>query len=385
MGKPTLVSITPSVLTWAVQESGYEPGVVASKVGVPPGTLAEWLRGKGQPNLTQFRKLADTLKRTPATLLLPEPPRRPAVHVEFRRPPGAERTELSPSERRYLREARRLQELVRWLQAELGEQPLPLPHFGTGVEPETVASRLRAFFPPPDVDSGVRTPGQAFRWWRAALERRGVLVFGFPFGQEGIHGFSLWDETAPVVAFNTWWRHEVRSFTLFHEFGHLLTRTASACLEAGRRFARPSDLIERWCEQFSAALLLPRDEVRKFLTEELGRPGTLRVEDLDVPNRLASRFKVSLRAATLRLIEMKLATWDLYALIPPVSENKPRGGGGRGRERGEIREGQYGDRAVGLMVRALNRDVLGRTDVLDVLNISDADLSRLERRSVRTA
>jgi Zn-dependent peptidase ImmA (M78 family) len=156
-------------------------------------------------------------------------------------------------------------------------------------------------------------------------------------------------------------------------------------LDNYRRFARPSDLIERWCEQFSAALLLPRDEVRKFLTEELGRPGTLRVEDLDVPTRLASRLKVSLRAATLRLIEMKLATWDLYAAIPPVSENKPRGGGGRGRERGEIREGQYGDRAVGLTVRALNRDVLGRTDVLDVLNISDADLSRLERRAVRTA
>lgn len=122
VGKPTLVSITPSVLTWAMRESGYEPDFVAGKVGVPPATLTKWLHGRDQPNLTQFRKLADTLKRTPATLLLPQPPRRPPVHVEFRRPPAAERTELTPNKRRYLREARRLRELVRWLQAEPGEE-----------------------------------------------------------------------------------------------------------------------------------------------------------------------------------------------------------------------------------------------------------------------
>jgi Zn-dependent peptidase ImmA (M78 family)/transcriptional regulator with XRE-family HTH domain len=385
VAKPTLIPVTPSVLTWAVKESGYGPATVAAKVGVPPATFAAWLRGDEQPRLSQFRKLANALKRTPATLLLSRPPQTPATAVAFRGAPGAERSDLLPTERRYLREARRLQNLARWLQTELGEEVRALPHFRIAAEPETVAEQLRLFFPAPNGTTSVRTPAQAFRWWRGALERRGVLVFGFPLGRHGIHGFSLPHETAPVVAFNTWWRNEVRSFTLFHEFGHLLTRTASACLEAGPRFARPSDSIERWCEQFSAALLLPREAVQKFLTEDLGRPATLRVEELDVPTRIASRFKVSLRAATLRLIEMKLAAWDLYAQIPPVSENKPPGGGGRGRERGEIREGQYGDRTVGLIVRALNRDVLGRTDVLDVLNISDGDLSKLERKSARTA
>ena len=131
VGKATLVPVTPSVLTWAVKESGYEPDTVAAKVGVPPQTFAAWLRGDEHPKLSQFRKLANTLKRTPATLLLPEPPRRPAAAVEFRRAPGAERTDLLPTERRYLREARRLQDLVRWLQSELGEEVSPLPHFHT--------------------------------------------------------------------------------------------------------------------------------------------------------------------------------------------------------------------------------------------------------------
>jgi hypothetical protein len=127
--------------------------------------------------------------------------------------------------------------------------------------------------------------------------------------------------------------------------------------------------------------LLPRDKVEVFITQELRRPLKLRVTDLDVPSALANRFKVSLRAATIRLIEMQLAAWDLYNQIPPVADNKPGGGGGRGLERSQIREGQYGDRAVRLLINALRGDVLGRADVLDTLDISDTDLVKLEDRS----
>lgn len=383
MGKPTLVPITPSVLVWAVRESGYSPNKVAEKVGVPLETFEAWIQNRAQPKLTEFRKLANVLKRTPATFLLPEPPQRPSPAVEFRRPPGAGRTALNPTERRYLREAGRLQDLSAWLQGELGETIRALPHFRTEVDPETTATKVTSALFPPRSKSALKTSSEAFRWWSSALERLGVLVFSFPMGRDAVRGFSLWHDRAPVIAVNTWWSIEARTYTLFHEFGHLLTRTASACLEAVKRFARPSDEIERWSERFSAAILLPRDEVHAFLNKELRRPSSLRVEDLSVPSAVANYFKVSLRAATLRLIEMNLATWDLYGQIPPVSDNKPRGGGGRGRDRGEIREDQYGDRTVGLFINALKRDVLGRADVLDALDIADANLSKLEGRSAR--
>ncbi len=383
MRKPTLVPITPSVLTWAVRESGYSPPTVAQKVGVSLGTFEAWAEGNVQPKLTEFRKLAAFLKRTPATFLLPEPPQRPTPAVEFRRPAGVDRTTLNPTERRYLREAGRLQDLLFWVQGELSETAQTLPHLRTDMDPEDAATKTRTALLQSLSTSELKTSSQTFRWWCGVLERVGVLVFSFPLGRDAVRGFSIWHDRAPVIAVNTAWRTEARTYTLFHEFGHLLTRTASACLEAARRFARPSDAVERWSEQFSAAVLLPRNEVQAFITKDLRRPLSLRVEDLDVPSRIASRFKVSLRAATIRLIEMKLATWDLYAQIPPVADNKPRGGGGRGRERGEIREGQYGDRAVRLIVNALKRDVLGHADVLDALDITDADLSKLESRAAR--
>lgn len=383
MGKPTFVPITPSVLTWAIHESGYSPQTVAQKVGVSLDTFEAWRQGQAQPKLTEFRKLATLLKRTPATFLLPEPPQRPTPPIEFRRAPGADRATLNPIERRYLREAGRLQDLLFWVQGELGETVRTLPHFRTDMEPEAAATQAMRALLSPVSKPALNTSAEAFRWWCRALERLGVLVFSFPLGRDAVRGFSVWHDRAPVIAVNTAWRIEARIYTLFHEFGHLLTRTASACLEGVRRFARPSDDVERWCEQFSAATLLPRDEVHAFLTTELRRSLTLRVEDLDIPFAIANRFKVSLRAATLRLIEMNLAGWDLYTQIRPVSDEKPRGGGGRGRERGEIRESQYGDRTVRLLVNAFERDVMGRTDVLDTLDISDADLSKLKARSAR--
>ena len=385
MLKGTAVPITPSVLEWALKESGYSPEAVAQKIKVTAQTLHAWLRGDAEPRLTEFRKLATLLKRPPVTFLLPRPPQQRSLDsVEFRRAPGSERSALNPVERRYLRDALRLQDLLLWLQGELGERVAPLPHYSTSTHAKAVAADVSESLLMARPQSGFKTSSHAFNWYRQALEAAGVLVFTFPLGRDGVRGFSIWNERCPVVAVNTWWRVEARTYTLFHEFAHLLTRTSSACLEVGRRFARPSDTVERWCEEFAAAIVLPRDAVEKFLVRELGR-SDLRVDDLGVPMKLANRFKVSLRAATLRLIEMELATWELYTKIPPVSENKPSGGGGNGRDRGEIREDQYGDRTVRLMVNALNRDVLGRTDVLDALDISDVDLSKLERRAARSA
>src|SRR5262245_28584280 len=128
MGKTTLVPVTASVLDWAVKESGYEPHHIAAKVGVPPEKLKAWRTGDTQPALTEFRKLANVLKRTPATFLLPAPPTKPAPSVEFRRPPGVDRKSLNATERLYLREGRRLQELLTWVREELHEVTTPLPH-----------------------------------------------------------------------------------------------------------------------------------------------------------------------------------------------------------------------------------------------------------------
>ncbi len=378
MGKAIEVPVKPSVLQWALRESGYPPSALAKRLHVPLSTVDAWERGEGhKPTLTQFRRLAQVLKRTPATLLLPRPPASSARDVKLRHAPGVDRDSLNHEERRFIREAGRVQDTVAWIMKELDEGPPDIPELAVGSDIERTASSVRTRLlshltrPVAEWDSSA----EAFREWRAALERLGILVFILQLGKGSCRGFSLWNDRAPLIAVNSAPNYEARIFTLFHEYAHLLTRTSSACLEGGRgkKFSAPTDPAERWCERLAAAILLPWNEVRAFV------PQGGNVRDLSIPKIIASRFKVSLRAATLRLIERGAADWSLYSEIPAYADDKRPGGGGKGRTRGEAKENQWGDRTVNLFVTALDRDVVNRADVLDYLDVTNADLDRLQR------
>ena len=147
-----------------------------------------------------------------------------------------------------------------------------------------------------------------------------------------------------MIAINTAWREEARIYSLFHELGHLATRTNSACAEwRGGTNSRTSDPAERWCEEFAAALLMPGDAVRRALPPSARSGG---IQELRVAAGLATRFRVSLRAATIRLIELKLADWSLYRPDPPCGGLWPPGGGGSGRNRLEIKLDEFGGRGT---------------------------------------
>jgi Zn-dependent peptidase ImmA (M78 family) len=215
----------------------------------------------------------------------------------------------------------------------------------------------------------------AFDEWRSALERAGHLVFLFSLGKDSCRGFSLWDDFAPVVAVNTAWNEPARIFTLFHEMGHLITRTSSACVESVRTSSK-TDPVERWCERFAAHVLMPTRDLEAAL-QRYGWSANAHITDLSVASRVASRYKVSLRAAVIRLIELRAATWSLYDAIPPISDDKRNGGGGGGRNRTQIREDQFGERATSILVNAVERELLDRSQAVEFLDIPDVTFDAL--------
>src|SRR5439155_11394075 len=173
-------------------------------------------------------------------------------------------------------------------------------------------------------------------------------------------GFSLWDGDAPLIAVNSAWNPAARTYTLFHELGHLLTRTSSLCVDQTARLSKPTDPAERWCEGFASAALLPWHSVAALLRRQYNWTPGETVDSLDVPKAIAKAFRVSLRAATIRLIVHSVAAWSLYSSIHPyVADRRRSGGGGDVKDLGDIRRGQYGDNTVDLYVRALKRDVRG--------------------------
>ena len=371
------VPVTPSVMRWAIEESGYAPEQVADAAGVNFSELERWLCGQGKPTLTSVRKLATKLHRPLATFLLPEPPERDRLQVEFRHAGDSPR-KLNPAERRSLRRARRLQEVLSWLAKELSIEPKRATAATTNDDAEVVAAKIRELIGvPTSRQKGWDTLSEAFDEWRKALERTGYLVFLTSAGKESVNGFSLWDAEAPVVAVNTARNEASRVFTLFHELGHLVTRTSSACLEAVRTKSR-TDPVERWCERFAAELLMPAKDVRDSLRSYGLRPGQS-ITSLKQAEQVARTYKVSLRAAVIRLIEIGSSDWSLYDQIPPLSDGKRPGGGGGGRDRAQIKEDQVGDRTTSMLMAAVDRDLLSRSQVVSLLDIPDAKFETLSQ------
>jgi Zn-dependent peptidase ImmA (M78 family) len=380
------VPITPEVLRWAIKESGRDAADLANAVEVSWQTLQDWCAGSDQPDVTYFRKLAGALKRPTATFLLPAPPRSDTPAVKFRHPPGSNDRALNPSERLRLREAARLQRALRWIAQGLGEDTVGVPRASASAPAGPAARSVREFL---GVSLGEQTawkgPSAAFRAWRRALEARGVVVLAVPMGPTSTRGFSMWDDYVPLVAVNTHWDPSARIFTLLHEFGHLISRTSSVCEElVESRRKGTGDPIERWCEQLAADVLLPSDDVERFLRQKLEWNGKEELDDLGAASKVARRYRVSLRAAVLCMITIGAAKRSLYGAIPAASEEKRGGGGGSGRIRSEIRIDEYGRRTARLFVHGLRRDVLTPDDAFSYLNMSDRDWAEYERSARST-
>ena len=374
--------VTPSVIRWAIDESGYSLEELSTQLKIPSATLRDWARGDERPNWTQLQKLAAILKRQVAAFFLPERPEDAGAAISFRAPPKAKRKRPNPSELRYVREARRLQTVLSWLETDLATELTSLPNASTESKPERVAGQVRDLLTVSiETQSAWPSASAAFDSWRKRLESLGVYVFLFSLGKGSCKGFSLSDKYAPVIAVNTYWNEAARVFTLFHELGHLITKTNSVCVLGGHQLDMThGDETERWCERFAANVLIPTEELRVFLKRRFQWQEGLFIQSLDRAKSVANFFKVSLAASTLRLIDIGAAKWDLYSQIPISSDDKRRGGGGGGRVRLVIREDTFGMKTANTFLSAIRKDLLTPYDAMNYLRVSDKDLGAWEER-----
>lgn len=370
MPRATYIPITGSVLRWAIDESGLSNSEFAEKVRTEPDNVQAWISGQAQPTKTQFNKIVSTLKRPSAAFFLPEPPQHLNLPPPLRRSVGARSRPLDAQELREIRWARRLQQLVAHLRANDTIDVPPLPQFAPS-DPSVRAARvLRDRLDVPlDRQTQWPNPGAAFSGWREAAEATGVIVLQLQLGADAIRGFALWNDAAPLVAVNTTFIPQARAFTLFHEVGHLLLRQDAASDEHVGRNARLATgyAVERWCERMAAAVLLPASDVRAEAPTDMSEDEAYRYA-----RKVAGRFKVSVRAAAIRLIELELAPSELYGYVVSQSgqlDRPRRGGGGGGRSAAQTRMAQVGRAAARRIVQAVDANRLSERDARDVLRL----------------
>jgi Zn-dependent peptidase ImmA (M78 family)/transcriptional regulator with XRE-family HTH domain len=367
-----LSHVTPDVLRWAIDEDGRSVPELAEALNVDVDTIDGWTRGDATPTRGQVSRLATVLHRPRALFFLPRPPTSATLPANFRHPPGDDQP-VSVSARRQVRRARRVQHAVSW--ARRDDPPVSMPSGSLNQNPEFAAREVCRWLGISDADrESWQDDRAALRSWRQAMEDSGVLVFILQIGSDDVRGFSAWDDRAPlVVANSSRVSPAARSFTLVHELAHLYLRQDAACIERDA-INGPSNQIERWCEQFGASLLMPQDSFTEFMATRGNPPFGL--EDV---REVAKRFRVSHRAAALRMIDLHYASPALYGQVTQVFEPRVTESVSS-TESGEFysppryvqRPREYG---IGTIRTVL--DALPTRDALDILRLTVEDVRHI--------
>lgn len=136
-----------------------------------------------------------------------------------------------------------------------------------------------------------------------ACERLEYKLLRYPLGEEADLGFVMKKDKDTVVFTNTSVRLARETFTLAHEMGHIalhLGNTSTFIDDAITIAGRSTDEKEREANYFASCLLMPEEEVDKFLDFEIEDFGRNGLTAMDIA-RIMSEFNVSFEMALNRL------------------------------------------------------------------------------------
>ena len=134
-------------------------------------------------------------------------------------------------------------------------------------------------------------------------ERCGYKLLRYPLGEDADLGFALKKDTDTIIFTNTCSRLSREIFTLAHEIGHVILHMESAASfidDAITISGRSADEMEQEANYFAACLLMPSDEVDRFLDLEIKDFKKYGLSAMDIA-RIMSEFHVSFDMALNRL------------------------------------------------------------------------------------
>jgi Zn-dependent peptidase ImmA (M78 family) len=374
------VPINPDLLQWAIGESGYSAGELVERLKIERSMLTKWLEGDEQPSKTQFNRLVSVLGRPSSLFFLPEPPTRSEIPEEYRSAPGRTGRNLRPSELRDVRSKRRLQRMLSSLLQEEGYPGPEIPRVTGASNPEVVAETARRSIGVTiEQQLSWDSDRQAFVEWRDAFRSSGIVVLQSQLGPDGIRGYSLGDDFAPMIVVNTAYNYAARVFSVAHEFGHLVRGRFTACVDMkyGSSEIASSSSLERWCESFAAAYLMPASVVQAVAESPVGGR-------FELAEHLAAALNVSIRAAALRLAELDLVDADgFYREVNQRAVIWDRDKGfarGRAQNRVERRLSEMGSGVLAPFLAAYDEGRVNELDIRRYLGIGGSDFQELRDR-----
>ena len=361
--------ITPKLLTWARETTGYSVEQVAKRLKKNPDEIRKWENGDSTPTVSQLERLAyDIYKRPLAVFFLNTIPKEPNLKSELRTLPESEIDSFSIIFRKNIRETRdkqyALQELFP-LGNPSSEYLLSKFHFEKS-RPEQSAQNLRDFLNISiELQQSFKKPEDAFKYYRNLLAEYGIYIFQYSLPHD-IRGFCLYDKDFPVSTISSQDWPNGKIFTIFHELAHLFFKTSGVTKQKEAiSFRNPeSKEIEIACNRFAADVLVPK---RILLRMPVVRDKKDTVWDIESLKGIAKVFNVSVEVILRRLLDLNLATrkqYEDYRQGMP-RRRKPKGGP----EYGVRIVTQLGPNFVRAVFSQLRTNKINALEASDYLNV----------------
>ena len=230
----TDVPVNPKVLIWARLERGFDISGAAARLGIPEEELLELENGVRHPSVGELRNMSAKYEIGFSSLLMPEAlPSETSLNLkDFRTHGSGAPGKWNPD---LLMEMDDINVLIdamadlRDAEPALFGNTLPIARIATDAGQVAADERNRVGL---DVDTQAawKTDAAAFNRLRSLVEAQGVFVYQVNASTtDDWRGIAIFDERKiPVIVINS---NETfpaaKSFTLFHEYAHLLLRQSA--------------------------------------------------------------------------------------------------------------------------------------------------------------
>jgi len=381
--RPVWVGVKPSVMKWVRESIGLTIPEVSKRLNIGEATITEWETGDRKPTLNTLKKLASLYKRPLAIFFLPAPPLEPPLPTDYRVLPEEKRRPLTKQALLAIRRARYLQSVATELLQEESTGDILLSFEGVSLndDPEAVAERQRTRLGISLASQqSFRSVYDAFSRWREVLENQRILVLQsrMPVGEA--RGFSLIGNPIPVISVNMSDSISARIFTLFHEYAHILTKVSGICTpENISPYDANAQLVERFCNRFAGAFLVPRSALERDVHAiEIRRRGMI---DNSLLFEIANHLKVSSQVILRRLLICEFINRSQYQVKSDELEfqkrplKRKRGFGMPTPKRCIIENGRL---FTAITLAAKERDTITYSDLADYLAIDLKYLDKVE-------
>ncbi len=330
--------INPEMLKWAREQAGFTRHELGERaklsVSKDSGTIdeliAEWESGEKQPRLNQLEDIAKTMRRPLITFFLTAPPNPDTALVDFRthisESPVHDSPEFSALKRRLLVLQKQLRHIVH-------DEERAVPFIGfmeKKPQAQSIVAQIRNILKLSYTEQRkIHDKSELQRCLRSRMEEAGVFVlfegnlgsYHSNISPSEYRGIAISDTYAPMIVVNSNDTKNARSFTLLHEFSHLLIGESGI---SGGDFADVQQLnsaTEKLCNQVAAEFLIPQNMLKQ---ECAGCTITLETVDALAETFMVSSIVIAIQMHNANLISSNTMRNFNYELEKRWAEQKAK-------------------------------------------------------------